>query len=60
MHNLQIASGDVLHISTLPTVKSCTIMYVFSMNKILFTPTGSSDLTLKFLFRVQGDRQKRP
>ena len=36
-------SGDGLHISTLLTVRSCTIMYctymyVFSVNKILFKP----------------------
>ena len=35
--------GDGLHISTLLTVRSCTIMYctymyVFSVNKILFKP----------------------
>ena len=41
--NLQIASGDGLYISTLLTVRSCTIMYctymyVFSVNKILFKP----------------------
>ena len=37
-------SGDGLHISTLLTVRPCTIMYctymyVFSVNKILFKPT---------------------
>ena len=36
-------TGDGLHISTLLTVRSCTIMYctymyVFCMNKILFKP----------------------
>ena len=45
--NLQIASGDGLHISTLLTVRSCTIMYctymyVFSVNKILFKPNQST------------------
>ena len=39
----EMFSGDGLHISTLLTVRSCTIMYctyvyVFSVNKILFKP----------------------
>ena len=43
----QLSSGDGLHISTLLTVRSCTIMYctynyVFSVNKILFKPSSRS------------------